>query len=122
MVSGRYFFPNAPLLCLKRIPACAVTSVKLIGPEGRSSLFSAGSSKAGDGIGAAGVDAGPALWAVGTVSGGLDDFCRHPTNIKTAAVTRQAWTGSRRLKSSVLLCSMGRHQLRRTRAPRIQPH
>src|SRR5579871_218391 len=35
IVSGRYFFPNAPLLCLKWIPACAVTSMNWIGPEGR---------------------------------------------------------------------------------------
>src|SRR5208282_24151 len=34
IVSGRYFFPNAPVLCLKRMPACAVTSTKSIGPEG----------------------------------------------------------------------------------------
>jgi hypothetical protein len=27
IVSGRYFFPNAPFSCLKRIPAAAVTSV-----------------------------------------------------------------------------------------------
>ena len=38
MVSGRYFFPNAPLLCLKRIPACAVMSVNSIGPEGRGAV------------------------------------------------------------------------------------
>jgi hypothetical protein len=35
MVSGRYLFPKAPLLCLKWMPACAVTSVNSIGPEGR---------------------------------------------------------------------------------------
>src|SRR5580658_240241 len=35
MVSGRYFLPNAPLLCLKWMPACAVTSTNSIGPEGR---------------------------------------------------------------------------------------
>src|SRR5580700_1432487 len=34
MVSGRYFFPNAPLLCLKWMPAWAVTSMNSIGPEG----------------------------------------------------------------------------------------
>ena len=27
MVSGRYFRPNAPLLCVKWMPACAVTSL-----------------------------------------------------------------------------------------------
>ena len=35
MVSGRYFFPKAPVLCLKWMPAWAVTSVNSIGPEGR---------------------------------------------------------------------------------------
>src|SRR5579864_689664 len=34
MVSGRYFFPKAPLLYLKWMLACAVTSVNWIGPEG----------------------------------------------------------------------------------------
>src|SRR6476620_7039042 len=38
IVSGKYFFPNAPLLCLKRIPACAVTSVNSIAPEGRGGV------------------------------------------------------------------------------------
>src|SRR5829696_2195769 len=37
-VSGRYFLPNAPLLCLKRSPAWAVTSVNSIGPEGRGGV------------------------------------------------------------------------------------
>src|SRR6185437_15447007 len=36
MVSGRYFFPKAPLLRTKRIPAAVVTSVNRIGPVGRS--------------------------------------------------------------------------------------
>ena len=35
IVSGKYFFPKAPLLCLKRIPACAVTSVNSTAPAGR---------------------------------------------------------------------------------------
>src|SRR6266576_2644623 len=34
IVSGKYFFPNAPLLCLKRMPACADTSVNSIAPVG----------------------------------------------------------------------------------------
>lgn len=38
IVSGKYFFPKAPLLCLKRIPAWAVTSVNSIGPEGRGGV------------------------------------------------------------------------------------
>src|SRR5437899_6155830 len=39
MVSGRYFLPKEPLLCLKRIPACEVTSVNWIGREGRADPF-----------------------------------------------------------------------------------
>src|SRR6185295_13211550 len=38
MVSGRYFFPKAPLLCLKRMPASAVTSVNSMSPEGRGGV------------------------------------------------------------------------------------
>src|SRR5215470_20137091 len=38
IVSGKYFLPNAPLLCLKRIPACPVTSVNSIAPEGRGGV------------------------------------------------------------------------------------
>src|SRR6267378_7151386 len=37
-VSGKYFFPKAPLLCLKCIPACAETSVNSIGPDGRGGV------------------------------------------------------------------------------------
>jgi len=36
MVSGRYFFPKAPVLCLKWMPALAVTSVNSMGPERRA--------------------------------------------------------------------------------------
>src|SRR5215213_8653056 len=38
MVSGRYFLPTAPLLCLKRMPAWAVTSVNSTGPDGRGGV------------------------------------------------------------------------------------
>src|ERR1044072_4200825 len=38
IVAGKYFLPNAPLLCLKRIPACPVTSVNSIAPEGRGGV------------------------------------------------------------------------------------
>lgn len=56
MVSGRYFLPKAPLLWWKEIPACAVTSVNWIGPEGRlaDSLLGAGElDGAGSGAAAA---------------------------------------------------------------------
>src|SRR5277367_5833661 len=42
MVSGRYFFPNAPLLCLNWMPARAVTSTNSIGPDGLGFAASAG--------------------------------------------------------------------------------
>ena len=38
IVSGKYFFPNAPLLCLNRMPASAVTSVNSIAPLGRGGV------------------------------------------------------------------------------------
>ena len=38
IVSGKYFFPNAPLLCLKRMPASAVTSANSIAPLGRGGV------------------------------------------------------------------------------------
>ena len=31
IVSGRYFFPNAPLTCVNRMPAAVATSVKVMG-------------------------------------------------------------------------------------------
>src|SRR5689334_15472691 len=51
IVSGRYFLPNAPLLCLKRMPASAVTSVNSIAPEGRGGVGLA----VGDGVAAVAV-------------------------------------------------------------------
>ena len=38
IVSGKYFFPKAPLLCLKRMPAAAVTSVNSMAPVGRGGV------------------------------------------------------------------------------------
>src|SRR5271168_3328678 len=32
MVSGKYFFPNAPLLCVNRIPAASVISLNVTPP------------------------------------------------------------------------------------------
>src|SRR5580765_5584171 len=46
MVSGRYFFPKAPVLCLKWMPACAVTSVKTIEPDGREGCAEVGGGEA----------------------------------------------------------------------------
>jgi hypothetical protein len=80
MVSGRYFSPKAPLLCLKWIPACAETSVNVIGPDGR-----AGSEVDAD------VDTGVDSFEVSvedSLAGGGADFDLQPT-IETMNVTRQ---------------------------------
>ncbi len=64
MVSGRYFFPNAPVLCLKWMPAWAVTSVNSIGPEGRAgAALGAGVGwQRGTGVGSAGSEPAARLW------------------------------------------------------------
>jgi hypothetical protein len=84
MVSGRSFLPNAPLLCLKWIPACAVTSVKVIGPVGRDT------SEADDDDGDDG--AGDATRAC-SIEEGAADFDLHPmkriaTGMRHAATQR----------------------------------
>src|SRR6267378_4501949 len=79
MVSGRYFFPKAPLLCLKWMPAREVTSVNSMGPAGRAEL----SSGIGTGGAAAEVVAGAADSAAGfgeTVSGTFEGLCLQPAN------------------------------------------
>src|SRR5271169_4533549 len=83
MVSGKYFLPNAPLLCLKWIPAWAVTSVNSIGPEGRA---------AGAGVGA-GAGTGAAVCAGGgelTVGCGEEVSCRLEACCLQLASTRRA--------------------------------
>src|ERR1043165_3648248 len=57
IVSGRYFLPKAPLLCLKWMPASAVTSVNSLGTEGR------GGVGLGDGDAVTAISAG--AWACG---------------------------------------------------------
>src|SRR4029077_14630883 len=66
IVSGRYFLPKAPVLCLKRMPACAVTSVNSMGPEGREPTPEALATVPGGTEGFGGVVAGGA----GTAGGG----------------------------------------------------
>ena len=79
MVSGRYFLPKAPLLCLKRMPASAVTSVNSMGPEGR------GGVGLGDGEAAAVCSAG--VLVVGPVEAGCLQETRRRTRNKKGAVT-----------------------------------
>src|SRR5277367_4034469 len=52
MVSGRYFFPKAPLLCLKWMPAWAVTSTNSIGPEGLEGAGFVSEAASAEGAGA----------------------------------------------------------------------
>src|SRR2546421_12709053 len=68
IVSGRYFLPKAPLLCLKRIPAWAVTSVNSIGPDGRGGV--------GLGDGDAAADCSAEEFAAGAWAA----CCLHPTS------------------------------------------
>src|SRR5579862_177795 len=89
MVSGKYFFPNAPLLCLKWMPAWEVTSVNSIGPEGRA----APSIGADAGGGGAVADTGAGELAVGcgeAVSCEVEACCLHPlSNIEASSVRQQ---------------------------------
>src|SRR5690242_7905225 len=75
IVSGRYFFPKAPLLCLKWMPAWAVTSVNSIGPDGR------GGVGLGDGDAAASCSAGE-LDVGATVAGCLQEVSKRATHTR----------------------------------------
>src|SRR6266850_3888963 len=78
-VSGKYFFPKAPLLCLKCIPACADTSVNSIGPEGR---------------GRVGLATGEGVWAatsVGALTGVAE--CLHAENNSNITSSEQQIVG-----------------------------
>src|ERR1700675_3450786 len=91
MVSGRYFFPNAPVWCLKWIPAWAVTSVTSIGPEGRvGAVLGAGAGGADTGTAAGG---GELTAGCGeAVSGGIGACCLQPANTRRASSARQRVT------------------------------
>src|SRR6186997_1298438 len=72
IVSGRYFLPKAPLLCLKRMPASAVISVNSIAPEGRG------------GVGLGDGDATAAAVSVAGAAGPAVGACLHPVKSTTA--------------------------------------
>src|ERR1043166_9470023 len=78
IVSGKYFLPNVPLLCLKRIPACPVTSVNSIKPEGRGVV----------GVGEGDGDAGVATSGCCAAGFGADCLL-HEVTSKSAAVSRK---------------------------------
>lgn len=85
-VSGKYFFPNAPLLCLKCIPDCADTSANSIGPDGRGIVLVT------DGEGVAS--------SVGAVVGVVAAGCLHPeTSRIETSIEQQSF--SRILKNLV---------------------
>src|SRR6267378_5818253 len=79
-VSGKYFFPKAPLLCLKCIPACAETSVNSIGPEGR---------------GGVGLTDGEGVWAATSEGGALTGVadCLHAENKSNITSSEQQIVG-----------------------------
>ena len=91
MVSGKYFFPKAPLLCLKRMPACVVTSVNSIVPVGR------GGVELGLGDGAA------LATSVCVATGGAAD-CLHD-EIRNRNVVRNKMIESIRIGIKVILCA-----------------
>jgi hypothetical protein len=90
IVSGRYFFPKAPELCLKWMPAWAVMSVRVIGPEGRGAVATGLSSGTADfGAGADGVIGTGLATGCGTDSTFGEGFCLQAVVHKSAASNRQ---------------------------------
>src|ERR1700683_2415314 len=77
IVSGRYFLPKPPLLWRKWMPACAVTSVKVMGPEGRRGAVDPAGPVAAVGAGQAGGRAA-GLAVAGVPEGGAPGFALHP--------------------------------------------
>src|SRR5688500_11996655 len=100
IVSGRYFLPAAPLLCLKRMPAWVVTSVYSTGPDGRGGV----GLGEGDAIATCSVD----VLATGAAGGG----CLHAPSDTTQIKRHKA---SHRLHRS-------RKLRRHSSFPRLQPN
>src|SRR5882724_7354608 len=89
MVSGRYFFPNAPVLCLKWMPAWAVTSVNSIGPDRWAGAVGVGGvdgTEAGAGGEELTADCGE------VVCRRFAGCCLQPASSKTASSVRQQVT------------------------------
>src|SRR5450755_1852241 len=92
MVSGRYFLPKAPELCLKWIPDWEVTSVNSMGPEARAEVRSPGPVVSWEGltnVRGSGDGAGEEVMGVGAVvsAGGV---CLQPTSRKKEARKTQS--------------------------------
>src|SRR6266496_911117 len=111
MVSGKYFWPKAPLLCWKWMPACSVTSVNWMGPEGRGGVgaVAVGSGSAGCGV-AEGCD------EAFRSGGGLAFFSLQATSSEIASSTVP------KIQSLLMGCSASGGDGVRRLAPRGQPH
>src|SRR5579875_1289022 len=142
MVSGRYFFPKAPLLWRKWMPAGEAASTKVMGPEGRGAAALAGAAARAPRFSevCSGADLGATAAALGDsgVPGdaGAALLAWHPH--RTAVTTTQESSGrerrqrfmDRRASSKVLprlslLNQAGLQNRRRRRTtlpPCIQPH
>src|SRR5882724_5951125 len=89
MVSGRYFFPKAPVLCLKWMPALAVTSVNSMGPEGRAELTSAADEGAGAGVPGVEADCGDSTAGLGEAASEEFEGCGlQPANANKRSAAR----------------------------------
>src|SRR5271156_1518576 len=95
MVSGRYFLPKAPLLCLKWIPAWAVMSVNSMAAEG-AGVAGEADAGTGDGVDDDGGEVAAVAECAGstgeTASGADADFCLQPTNAMRVARNREVVT------------------------------
>src|SRR5271155_3238810 len=91
IVSGKYFLPNAPELCLKWMPACVVTSTNSIGPDGLvAAEFAVGAVTTAEGRTAEGEggadDGGGVAVELGSVS--TAGLCWQPAARKVATSKR----------------------------------
>src|SRR5580704_11037067 len=116
IVSGRYFFPNAPVLCLKWMPACAVTSVNWIGPKGGAGDFCGAAAGAAGGVALMGADVSGCADVSrcgGTAGcGALTDVCLH------AASPIRATSSKERLRRVSIICQLF---LTYSRATTVEP-
>src|SRR5262245_9146199 len=101
LVSGRYFWPKAPLLCWNRIPAAWVTSVNsigviLAGPVGDGDAVFEGVAEA-----AAGFES-PDAAVPGCSAAGAGDFRQALAENERIAINQSAGQTARRAKRTGL--------------------